>query len=97
MSGSDVLWSRLAQLFTMLSLQNPQFEAHLAVDEAAEKMKESGRIPFPEDQVRDTFIQVDLFLLPIITFVNSYAANERDGGVQGRVGVTGLGQVEGSP
>ncbi len=48
---SGVLWSRLAKLFTLLSLTNPTYESHEKVDRAMAQAKEETRPAFPEDHL----------------------------------------------
>lgn len=50
-SHSEVLWSRLAKLFSTMSMDNPAYESTEAVTKSREKCKsdEYSSVPFEED------------------------------------------------
>ncbi len=49
-TSSGVLWTRLAKLFTLLSLKNPIYECHQEVDDAMTTLlNDSKSLIFPED------------------------------------------------
>ncbi len=49
-ANSEILWSRLAKLMTVLSLQNPEYEQHASVEESFKKCsKIMDFLAFSED------------------------------------------------